>query len=118
MTRVALDRELKAVYEVTAEVHDEGRPPRHARATVRVLVTDVNDNSPTFIEPREPSVSVREEQPAGTEVLQVSAGLPTFNIEVSFLVSILRLLLFIVLSLITTFSVFALVKSSRIGAFF
>ncbi|XP_069943885.1 protein dachsous-like [Cherax quadricarinatus] len=73
VTRVALDRELKAVYEVTAEVHDEGRPPRHTRATVRVLVTDVNDNSPTFIEPREPSVSVREEQPAGTEVLQVRA---------------------------------------------
>ena len=72
MTRVALNRELKAVYEVTAEVHDEGQPPRHTRATVRVLVTDVNDNSPTFIEPREPSVSVREEQPAGTEVLQVS----------------------------------------------
>lgn len=76
VTRVSLDRELKAVYEVTAEVHDEGRPPRHAHATVRVLVTDVNDNSPTFIEPREPSVSVREEQPAGTEVLQVSAGPP------------------------------------------
>lgn len=74
VTRVSLDRELKAVYEVTAEVHDEGRPPRHAHATVRVLVTDVNDNSPTFIEPREPSVSVREEQPAGTEVLQVRAG--------------------------------------------
>ncbi|XP_047493063.1 protein dachsous-like [Penaeus chinensis] len=73
VTRVSLDRELKAVYEVTAEVHDEGRPPRHAHATVRVLVTDVNDNSPTFIEPREPSVSVREEQPAGTEVLQVRA---------------------------------------------
>ncbi|XP_076056754.1 dachsous cadherin-related 1 [Oratosquilla oratoria] len=73
LTRAALDRELKAVYEVTAEVTDEGEPPRRARATVRVLVTDVNDNSPTFIEPREPSVSVREEQPAGTEVLQVRA---------------------------------------------
>ncbi|KAK7075981.1 hypothetical protein SK128_007224 [Halocaridina rubra] len=73
VSRIALDRELKAVYEVTAEVHDEGRPPRHARATVRVLVTDVNDNSPTFIEPREHSVSVREEQSAGTEVLQVRA---------------------------------------------
>ncbi|CAL4076593.1 unnamed protein product, partial [Meganyctiphanes norvegica] len=70
VTGMALDRELKAVYEVTAEVRDQGEPPRHARATVRVLVTDVNDNTPTFIEPREPSISVREEQPAGTEVLQ------------------------------------------------
>ena len=70
-TRVALDRELRAVYEVIVEVRDEGNPPRKARSTVRVLITDVNDNSPTFIEPRESSVSIREEQPAGTEVLQV-----------------------------------------------
>lgn len=70
-TRVSLDRERRAVYEVSVEVADEGQPPQTARATVRVLVTDVNDNSPTFIEPREASVSIREEQPAGTEVLQV-----------------------------------------------
>ena len=71
VTVVGVDRETKAVYELTAEVKDGGEPPRLAKATVRVLVTDVNDNSPTFIEPREPSISVREEQPAGTEVLQV-----------------------------------------------
>ncbi|KAF2367299.1 Cadherin [Trinorchestia longiramus] len=68
-----LDREVKAVYEVTVKVRDLGVPPRHSKATVRVLVTDVNDNSPTFVEPREASVSVREDMPAGTEVLQVRA---------------------------------------------
>ncbi|KAB7496775.1 Protein dachsous [Armadillidium nasatum] len=73
MTRVALDREDRAVYEASVEVTDEGQPPKSGRATVRVLVTDVNDNSPTFIEPEESSVSIREEQPAGTEVLQVRA---------------------------------------------
>ena len=71
VTIVGVDRETKAVYELVAEVKDGGEPPRVAKATVRVLVTDVNDNTPTFIEPQEPSISVREEQPAGTEVLQV-----------------------------------------------
>ena len=70
-TATSLDREVKAVYEVSVKVRDMGVPPRYARATVRVLVTDVNDNTPTFVEPREASLSVREDQPAGTEVLQV-----------------------------------------------
>lgn len=68
----SLDREVKAVYEVTVKVQDMGAPPRYSKATVRVLVTDVNDNTPTFVEPQEASVSVREDQPAGAEVLQVS----------------------------------------------
>ena len=46
----SLDREEKAVYEVSVEVHDSGTPPRHSKATVRVLVTDVNDNTPRFME--------------------------------------------------------------------
>ena len=37
------------------------------------MVTDVNDNTPVIIEPEETVVGVREELPAGTEVVRVRA---------------------------------------------
>ncbi|CAN8006952.1 unnamed protein product, partial [Ixodes hexagonus] len=72
-TKVSLDRETKSSYEVTAEVHDQGTPPRSHRAVVKVIVADVNDNAPVFVEPAETLVGVREEQPVGTELAQVQA---------------------------------------------
>ena len=68
-----LDREAKAVHELQIEVKDQGNPPRSAKAVVRVLVTDVNDNTPVIIEPEETAVGVREELPAGTEVVRIRA---------------------------------------------
>ena len=38
-----------------------------------VTVTDVNDNTPVIVEPEETVVSVREELPAGKEVVRVRA---------------------------------------------
>lgn len=73
MTREPLDRESRAVYEVVAEARDQGVPPRSARVAVRVRVTDVNDCSPELVDPQEDVVSVREEQPPGTEVVRVRA---------------------------------------------
>ena len=70
-TRVLLDREEKSLYELTVLARDSGRPPREKTATVRVAVTDVNDNAPHIVEPRQPSISVREEQPIGYEVVMV-----------------------------------------------
>jgi len=72
-TRMALDREAKAVHELQMEVKDQGNPPRSAKAVVRVLVTDVNDNTPVIIEPEETAIGVREELPPGTEVLRIRA---------------------------------------------
>ncbi|KAG8311193.1 condensed mesenchymal cell proliferation [Homalodisca vitripennis] len=72
-TREPLDRETKSVYELVAEARDQGSPPRSARVSVRVLVTDVNDNSPDLVDPQEDVISVREEQPPGTEVVRVRA---------------------------------------------
>jgi protocadherin-16/23 len=37
------------------------------------VVTDVNDNAPEIVDPQEDVVSVREEQPAGTEVVRIRA---------------------------------------------
>lgn len=72
-TREPLDREAKAVHELVAEARDQGNPPRSARVAVRVLVTDVNDNAPDIVDPQEDVISVREEQPPGTEVVRVRA---------------------------------------------
>ncbi|XP_069675157.1 protein dachsous-like isoform X2 [Periplaneta americana] len=73
VTREPLDRETKAMYEIVAEARDQGVPPRSARVAVRVAVTDVNDNSPELVDPQEDVISVREEQPPGTEVVRVRA---------------------------------------------
>lgn len=73
MTREPLDREVKASYDLVAEARDQGTPYRSARVSVHVTVSDVNDNSPEIVDPQEDVVSVREEQPAGTEVVRVRA---------------------------------------------
>lgn len=72
-TKGPLDREAKAVHELQIEVKDQGSPARSAKTTVRVMVTDVNDNAPVIVEPEETVLSVREELPAGTEVVRIRA---------------------------------------------
>uniref|UniRef100_A0A1I8NDN4 Cadherin domain-containing protein n=1 Tax=Musca domestica TaxID=7370 RepID=A0A1I8NDN4_MUSDO len=72
-TREPLDREVAAVYELVAEARDQGTPYRSSRVTVKVHVTDVNDNQPKIVDPQEDVVSVREEQPPGTEVVRIRA---------------------------------------------
>lgn len=64
---------MKASYDLVAEARDQGTPYRSARVSVHVIVSDVNDNSPEIVDPQEDVVSVREEQPAGTEVVRVRA---------------------------------------------
>lgn len=72
-TREPLDREARATYEVVAEARDLGSPPRSARVSVKIRVSDVNDNAPLIVEPEEDVVGVREQQPPGTEVVRVRA---------------------------------------------
>ncbi|XP_030238562.1 protein dachsous [Drosophila navojoa] len=72
-TREPLDRELRELYDLMVEARDQGTPTRSARAPVRVHVTDVNDNAPEIADPQEDVVSVREEQPPGTEVVRIRA---------------------------------------------
>jgi len=40
---------------------------------LKITVLDVNDNSPEIVDPQGDVVSVREEQPPGTEVAKVRA---------------------------------------------
>lgn len=66
----ALDRERRALYELTVRATDGGG--LHADALVRVAVDDVNDNAPRFALGTY-SARVREDVPAGTLVAVVDA---------------------------------------------
>ncbi|XP_049729819.1 protocadherin beta-10-like [Elephas maximus indicus] len=48
MTEGALDREGRAEYNITISVTDLGTPRLKTEHNIRVLVSDVNDNMPTF----------------------------------------------------------------------
>ncbi|XP_029159355.1 protein dachsous [Nylanderia fulva] len=72
-TREPLDREVKDVHELVLEARDQGTPSRAARVPLKVKILDVNDNSPEIVDPQGDVVSVREEQPPGTEVARVRA---------------------------------------------
>nr|XP_034825226.1 fat-like cadherin-related tumor suppressor homolog [Maniola hyperantus] len=65
-----LDRERRALYELTVRATDGGG--LRAEALVRVAVDDVNDNAPRFALPAY-SARVREDVPAGTLVAVLEA---------------------------------------------
>ncbi|XP_075397823.1 protocadherin beta-18-like [Tenrec ecaudatus] len=48
LTESPLDRETRAEYNITITVTDLGSPRLKTEHTIRVLVSDVNDNTPTF----------------------------------------------------------------------
>ncbi|XP_077598278.1 protocadherin-7b isoform X3 [Stigmatopora nigra] len=69
----ALDREQRDSYELTLRVRDGGDPPRSSQAILRVMITDVNDNSPRF----EKSVyesDLLENSSPGAPILQLKAA--------------------------------------------
>ncbi|GBP84748.1 Protein dachsous [Eumeta japonica] len=72
-TKDVLDREHKSSYSLFAEAKDQGNPARASRVPVTIKITDINDNAPEIIDPREDVVSVREEQPPGAEVARIKA---------------------------------------------
>ncbi|XP_030047125.1 protocadherin-7 isoform X2 [Microcaecilia unicolor] len=68
----ALDREQRDSYELTLRVRDGGDPPRSSQSILRVLITDVNDNSPRF-ERSDYEADLAENSAPGTPILQVRA---------------------------------------------
>lgn len=56
-----------------AEARDQGIPSHSTRVSVRIVISDVNDNAPEIIDPQEDVVSVREEQPPGIDVVRIRA---------------------------------------------
>lgn len=68
-----MDREHKAFYDLIGEAKDQGTPSRSARVQIKIKVLDLNDNDPEILDPQGEVVSVREEQPVGTEVVKIKA---------------------------------------------
>ncbi|XP_063778322.1 protocadherin-7 isoform X2 [Pseudophryne corroboree] len=69
----ALDREQRDSYELTLRVRDGGEQPRSSQSILRVLITDVNDNSPRF-EKSVYEADLAENSSPGTPILQLRAA--------------------------------------------
>ncbi|XP_036060660.1 LOW QUALITY PROTEIN: protocadherin beta-7-like [Onychomys torridus] len=67
-----LDREETAEFTLTLTALDGGSPPRSGTALVRILVLDINDNSPEFMQSLY-RVQLPENIPVGSLVVAVSA---------------------------------------------
>ncbi|XP_054998224.1 protocadherin gamma-B6 isoform X17 [Sorex araneus] len=68
----ALDREEQQSHRLTLTAVDGGDPPRSATTRIEILVRDTNDNPPVFSKD-EYRISVSENLPPGSSVLQVTA---------------------------------------------
>ncbi|XP_068021789.1 protocadherin alpha-3-like isoform X5 [Melanerpes formicivorus] len=73
--REALDRERVSAYEVEVRAEDGGQPPLRASRGVRVPVSDVNDNAPSFSQAVY-TVLARENNAAGAELARLLARDP------------------------------------------
>ncbi|XP_041641522.1 protocadherin-23 [Cheilinus undulatus] len=73
---VALDREQQSQHSLKVMVTDQGHPRLNATATVHILVTDINDNTPQFTHlpaNKELSVQIWAGLPAGSLVTNMFA---------------------------------------------
>nr|DBA30688.1 TPA: hypothetical protein GDO54_006642 [Pyxicephalus adspersus] len=70
-----LDREIISQYEVVIVARDEGTPPLSVSKTLKVDISDVNDNSPFFQKPYD-TIIIKENNPPGSHVYTASASDP------------------------------------------
>ncbi|XP_039670082.1 protocadherin alpha-3-like [Perca fluviatilis] len=73
VTKLQLDRENKSIYDVTVIAKDAGEPALTSVKTLRVVVSDVNDNSPEFSISRY-NFYVTENNPPGMSVFYLTAS--------------------------------------------
>ncbi|XP_023251947.1 protocadherin-10-like [Seriola lalandi dorsalis] len=73
VTKSKLDRENKSIYDVTVIAKDAGEPALTSEKTLRVVVSDVNDNSPEF-SMRGYNFYVTENNPPGMSVFSLIAS--------------------------------------------
>ncbi|XP_034037717.1 protocadherin alpha-3-like [Thalassophryne amazonica] len=69
---VPLDREETSQYDITIKATDEGKPPLFNTSVVNIQISDVNDNSPLFLQ-TVINMYVKENSPTGTVLETVSA---------------------------------------------
>ena len=70
-TNGVLDFETADNYAILVEAHDSGHPPRMGVTLVNIAITDVNDNSPEFVD-RYLQVNVSEASTVGTQIVCLS----------------------------------------------
>ncbi|KAK3100154.1 hypothetical protein FSP39_015442 [Pinctada imbricata] len=68
-----LDREARSKYDLIVTVTDQGTPPKLDTANVKVIVKDINDNAPTFLNKQPLEVMIGENRPKGTSVVKMVA---------------------------------------------
>ncbi|XP_056372751.1 protocadherin gamma-B1-like isoform X18 [Hyla sarda] len=67
-----LDRETQSLHELILTSVDGGKPMRSGTASIRIIVTDVNDNFPIFTQSVY-KVSVNENTPVNTTIVTVNS---------------------------------------------
>ncbi|XP_067408764.1 cadherin-23 isoform X1 [Emydura macquarii macquarii] len=72
VANITIDREERDTYRLTVIAVDRGMPPLSGTATVSILIDDVNDYRPEFINPIQ-TVSVPESAVPGTIIAEVTA---------------------------------------------
>ncbi|KAL0984119.1 hypothetical protein UPYG_G00137360 [Umbra pygmaea] len=83
-TAVRLDREVRAQYDLVVEAQDGAvEDPRRTSLTLLVTVLDVDDNSPVFSQPSY-TVSLPENSPKNTVILQLTARDADLNSNITF----------------------------------
>lgn len=70
-----LDRETIPLYSLTVGAIDTGLPPQTGTATVKIHITDINDNGPIF-DPQQLIGQVSENEPSNTKIMTLSAKDP------------------------------------------
>ncbi|CAH1394992.1 unnamed protein product [Nezara viridula] len=80
ITTAVLDREITSGYLLSVTAKDNGTPQLSDSTDVEITVTDVNDNPPRFSQ-ESYLVSVSEDVPIGTSILQVSATDPDLSLN-------------------------------------
>ncbi|XP_040200772.1 protocadherin alpha-3-like isoform X4 [Rana temporaria] len=70
-----LDREKTSKYEVVIVARDEGIPPLSVSKTLKIEISDVNDNAPLFQKAYD-TIFIKENNPPGTHVYTASASDP------------------------------------------
>ncbi|CAJ0943891.1 unnamed protein product [Ranitomeya imitator] len=68
-----LDREVKDEYEVTISARDEGSPSLSTSKTLKIDISDVNDNAPRFVKSID-TILVKENNPPGSHIYTASAS--------------------------------------------
>ena len=73
-TNGTLDYEMHQSYQFVVQAVDSGSPPLTGSATIRITLTNINDNPPVFSIPNPPSVS--ESSSPGTIITYIQASDP------------------------------------------